>query len=1151
MVAQFHLENCDVALELIDVAFMEFAQNETNHEPQALMELHFHRAQIMSKQNRWIEAKMELETCLSFCKWAPTDKPVVWNAAAALATATAKCGDVFAGEKIIREAHAMAVTVHGAHGSCTLETQHFLVRFLFETFGATSAQRKDAEAIIIRTVEAKRLLFGAGHNSTIRSFQLMCEVLLQSSRQDLYETALLDLLSSCQSALGWLHIDTIDVLFRLAVLYDCQALVERAELLYIAGLCLLGCTSIDQAAVLLSKNQSALLELYRATAQMDKMAILRAVIIPQAGQSGEHIQHPIPFISRNFSVEILKESMYPQFVTQLFHDRVCDLKRALPTNHPACSLLRFSQATLARAIGHNDSARALFSSCVGFMGACWWYHPDCSFVVISLASVMIDALDFESAGALLKTASSRACERHPNVSIQIMLCAADMFVRARNTELAIQFLERAIALQSSHLGAVSSSTLSSQRLLADLHVASGALNKAESVLWDALESCQTSLGQSHESTIEWLEELSKLYVILNDMPKATFMALAALNTSTFVFGDMDVRTLAAMERYATTCRASGQLIMSRDLFERCLQLRIHIQGADAASTNATRATLAELQVLLLPQTQEQETATRAQEICEMEMDATQALRANDVHGALQILAACFGIAKDAFGSDSVRAARAAASYGFVLLHSKQFQKSREMLNDAVVVLQRDLGGDNKEVLVCKCAWARALLGAGDLKHAEEILIDCLDASERSLGLDDDFSVKILRQLGQLYSSNDAELQTARQLFQECFSHASAQLQDSIMNSSSERAKLEYFEILDDLVSVFVKLNDLESAKNVLQQANESHLKMYGRSHWCTLEAKSRLANVFVLMRSPQKALPLLEHVLYVRSTTLGSTSHATLCAAEDLAHAYEMLSQFDISEMLLRLSVIQRRESRQISPSEFVSSLLRLALILQKGGQFEAAVLCFLECLEERSRQPYSRDCVTVEIIAAENAGFCFMKMGLGQRARIMLSYCVRLLRMSNALPDADVKQHMRACLSNLGVVSASEGNLSDAEINFQACVLLNSSGQTTEDAVHSDFADAAWNLAVVYHKSGKFSQSESFFVKCIQAYEQCQDFVKASDAKYSLALLYRWAFCFLQFCGRSIRSHARRRRDMGQVKKAEEALLQVTTSCSLVQANV
>ncbi len=1149
MVAQFHLENCDVALELIDVAFMEFAQDETNHEPQALMELHFHRAQIMSKQNRWIEAKLELETCLSLCTWAPTDKPVVWDAAAALATATAKCGDVVAGEKIIREAHAMAVTVHGAHGSCTLETEHLLVRFLFETFGATSAQRKDAEAIIIRTVEAKRLLFGAGHNSTIRSFQLMCEVMFQSGRQDLYETALLDLLSSCQSALGWLHIDTIDVLFRLAVLYDCQALVERAELLYIVGLCLLGSTSSDQSAVLLSKNQSALLELYRATAQIDKIAILRAVIIPQAGHLGEHVQHPIPFISRNFSVEILKESMYPQFVTQLFHNRVCDLKRALPTNHPACSLLRFSQATLARAIGQKDSARALFSSCVGFMGACWWYHPDCSFVVISLASVMIDALDFESAGALLKTASSRACERHPQVSIQIMLCAADMFVRARSTELAIQFLERAVALQSLHLGAVSSSTLSSQHLLADLHVSSGAWNKAESVMWDALESCQTSLGHSHELTIEWLEELSKLYVILNDLPKATFMALAALNTSTFVFGDMDVRTLAAMERYATTCRASGQLILSRELFERCLQLRIHTQGADATSTNATRAALAELQVLLLPQTQEQETVTRAQEICEMEMDATQALRADDVHSALQILAACFGIAKDTFGSDSVRAARAAASYGFVLLHSKQFQKSQDTLNDAVVVLQRDLGGDNKEVLVCKCAWARALLGTGDLKHAEEILIDCLDACERTLGLDDSFSAKILRQLGQLYSSTDDKLQTARQLFQECFSHASAQLQYSMVNASSERANLEYFEVLDDLVSVFVKLNDLESAKIVLQQANESHLKLFGRSHWCTLEATSRLANVFVLMRSPQKALPLFEHVLYVRSTTLGSTSHATLCAAEDLAHAYEMMSQFDVAEMLLRLSVIQRREARQISPSEFVSSLLRLALILQKGGKFESAVLCFLECLEERSGQPYSRDCV--EIIAAENAGFCFMKMGLGQRARIMLSYCVQLLRMSNALTEAAVKQHMRVCLSNLGVVSASEGNLSEAEINFQACVLLNSSGQTAEDAVHSDFADAAWNLAVVYHKSGKFSQSESFFVKCIQAYEQSQDFAKASDAKYSLALLYRWVFCFLQFCGRSIRSHARLRRDMGQVKKAEEALLQVTTSCSLVQANL
>jgi tetratricopeptide (TPR) repeat protein len=540
----------------------------------------------------------------------------------------------------------------------------------------------------------------------------------------------------------------------------------------------------------------------------------------------------------------------------------------------------------------------------------------------------------------------------------------------------------------------------------------------------------------------------------------------------------------------------------------------------------------------------------------MEIDAIRALREDDVRSALQILAACFGIAKDTFGSDSVRAARAAASYGFVLLHSKQFQKSQSMLNDAVVVLQRDLGGENKEVLVCKSAWARALVGIGDLKHAEEIIIDCLDACERSLGLNDNFSVKILRQLGQLYSSTDVKLHTARELFQECFSHACAQLQCSMVNASPESTNSEYFEVLDDLVGVFVKLNDLESAQVVLQEANETLLKLYGRSHWSTLKAASRWANVLVLMGSPQKALPLFEHVLYVRSTTLGSASHATVCAAEDLAHAYEMLSQFDDAEMLLRLSVIQRRAARQFSPSEFVSSLLRLALIMQKGGKFECAVLCFLECLEERSRQPYSleersrqphsRDCV--EIIAAENAGFCFMKMGLGQRARIMLSYCVQLLRMPNVLTEAAVKQHMRVCLSNLGVVSASEGNLSEAEINFQACVLLNSSEQTAEDAVHIDFADAAWNLAVVYHKSGKVSQSESFFVKCIQAYEQSQDFAKASDAKYSLALLYRWVFAL---CERSMLSQAHFCRDMGQVKKAEEALLQVTRLCCLVQANL
>ena len=323
VVAQFHLENYDAALELIEVAFLEFAQVGASNEPQALMELHFQRAQIMMKQNRWMDAKIELETCLSFVDCAPTHLPLLWNATAALASATAKCGDIFTGEKIIRQAVVMAFTAHGTHGFCTLIIEHLLARFLFETFSETSAQRSDAEATIIRTVEAKRLFLGDDHSSTILSMQLMCEVLSQSDKYDSYETALLDLLSSCQIASGWLHIETINVLFQLAVLYDHLLQVERAELLFMVGICLLGCISCEQAALLASKNQTALLKLYRTTSQSDKLAVLCAEMRRQGCHSGE--QMPAPFISRNFSVEVLKESMYPQHLTQLFHQRMSDL----------------------------------------------------------------------------------------------------------------------------------------------------------------------------------------------------------------------------------------------------------------------------------------------------------------------------------------------------------------------------------------------------------------------------------------------------------------------------------------------------------------------------------------------------------------------------------------------------------------------------------------------------------------------------------------------------------------------------------------------------------------------------------------------------------------------------------------------------------
>ena len=133
---------------------------------------------------------------------------------------------------------------------------------------------------------------------------------------------------------------------------------------------------------------------------------------------------------------------------------------------------------------------------------------------------------------------------------------------------------------------------------------------------------------------------------------------------------------------------------------------------------------------------------------------------------------------------------------------------------------------------------------------------------------------------------------------------------------------------------------------------------------------------------------------------------------------------------------------------------------------------------------------------AAEHAGFCMMKIGLLHQARIMYGHCLQVLRSSSVA----VKGRL---LTNLGIVAALEGNLSDAEASFIACLSAHSSSITTEDAVHTEYVDAAWNLAILYQKQKKFSQAESLFLMCIQKHEQRKDTAKVMGAKHSLALLH------------------------------------------------
>ena len=1136
VMAHSQLGNYDVALQLINTAFLlledaQFQEGEAlQFDEFAVMELHLQRAHLMSLQNQWLEAKIELETCLKYkdldwllqqheaaaeatrtptansvadsgFKATPTVQ-VVLRAAAALAYATAKCGGIFAGETLFQKTQSVAVTAYGAHGVPTLDTQHSFVRFLYDIFGATSAQMIDAQAIIIRVVEAKWLLLGAHHSSTVLSMQLMCHILSESAQPALYESALLDVLSSSVAALGWLHIDTLHVSLQLARLHHKRHEVERAELLYSVGLCLLDALSGDDAAMLSYKTQQALLQLCAAAAQADKVAVLQALMRQQESHAdGE----TLPFLSRNFSADEPHNSRSSRVVTQLLHTCICDLKRALPGSHPAAPLVRLSEAILSRGLGQNDRARALFSSCMGDMGSSWWHHPDCSFVVISLASVMIAVGNFESSSALLTQTCAGASERDPRVSIDLMLSAADMFQRVNKMELVVQFLQQAIALQSLHLGPASSNTLSSQHLLADLHVSTGALHLAEGVMWDALESCEVALGQTHSLTIEWLEELAQLYVLLDNMPKAVLMADAAANASFIVFGESHGSTLAAFERLARLLRACGQLFRSRDIFEKCLRLRIHAHGEDAASTNVARTALVELQTLLLPLIKEQETEAAMQQICDMEVHASQSLRDDDVDGAIKTLGACFEVAKDTFGSDSTDAARAAASYGCVLLQVQEFRRAQELLQKAAVVLQRELGWWSKEGLVSVSALARACVGVGDVKTAEVLLIDCLDRCERALGLNDDFSMKIVLQLGKLYCMTDSKLHTARDLLQEYLSHTSHVHQHLNGGVFSESRDWELLDGLDNLVNVLVKLKDVQAAEHVLQKAMEIRIQLYGSSHLSTLEVASRLANFFVSTDDPQQAVPYLEHVLDARSKSLGSAAHASLCAAEELAAAHEALSQLGHAQLLLTLCLTQRRAVDGAANPDCMAGVMRLGLILQKAGKYEAALQCFLEYLDMESSDFvfYGFPAYT----AAESAGFCMMKMGHWERARIMFKACVQALCTSTDALEGAVKQRMFFCLNSLGFVAASEGNFEEAEMHFDACLSLGSPANATGDVSDLEFADAAWNFAVMCQSSGKFPKSESLLLQCVQVLERGNNCVaKALDAKHSLALLYRSA---------------------------------------------
>jgi tetratricopeptide (TPR) repeat protein len=1016
MAANFYLGNHDVVLELADEALLHHARVGDGGEPRALLELHCYRVSVMSLQNRLHEAKEALEHCSCSGNLSHATPLIFWSACCELAAATARCGDVSASRRLFAATLARAAEAHGTHGTPTLLTQHSYARFLWEFCEEECAQR-DAEALIIRTVEAKKLLLGANHNSTLLSMQLMCQVLGRPHAHPLHESAVLQLLSSSSLAAGWMHVDTIDALLQLAILYEKSFDYQRAELLYSVVLCLLNQNSGEQADFLKTRTQNAVLQLYKNTSQTENFAIFLAAMRHSEGLPHEHSN--MPFITRNFSVELLEQAQLPDVALRLLRSRVCDLKHVVSGSHPARPLVRLSEAILCGATGESDRARALFSSCLSDMGDCWWNHPDSFFIVASLSGIMIAQLDFESSSALLNHVCDRWGERTPQTAASMMLLAANALRNVNNTELAVQFLQNAIALQSLRWGAASSGALSSRRLLAGIHVASGALRMAEDVMWDALESCEACLGPSHAASIEWLEELSKLYSMMNLLPKASFMAEIALRSCLKTFGQFHMRTLDATEHHAQLLRSTGKLRQARDVFEHCLQMRVCVEGQEASSTQLTRSALFEVQQLLMPQLRQEAQSAAAQRMRDLEACAAQLLQADDFEGASHTLSTCFRIAEDAFGSDSLPAASAALSYGCLLLQSEQFETSQALLQQALVTLQQSLDSKCGAVLVALAALARAHVGLGDLKAAEGVFLDCLDRCERSLGFGHRFSAVITLQLGQLYCMIEDMWHTARELLQDSFAHACTILHQRDEHYSPQFMEYYVSESLESLLSVLLKLEDLESAEVVLQKAVDSKVRLYGATHSSTVEAASQLGQLYLLNGKPELSSQLLEHVLMVRVSKLGCSTLSTFFAAENLARAYVAASQCDLAELLLSLCATQWRRQSEFLPREFRSGQMLLALLLQQRGKFEAAFRCYLEFLEGEASSAVV--CGSAAVTAAENASVCMWNMGLSHGSSIMFEDCLRALKASSSVLEGADRQRKNFYLRNLGLATAFE----------------------------------------------------------------------------------------------------------------------------------
>jgi tetratricopeptide (TPR) repeat protein len=305
--------------------------------------------------------------------------------------------------------------------------------------------------------------------------------------------------------------------------------------------------------------------------------------------------------------------------------------------------------------------------------------------------------------------------------------------------------------------------------------------EAEPLFEEVVTAWRDQLGEEHSDTLAAMNNLAGARHRLGMLGEAEAMYRQVLEAHRRLHGNEDEGALLAMNNIALIKMNAGELVEAEQLFNRVLEVRLQNLGAEHTNTLHSKANLA---VLYNHQEKYDEAETLLREVLETQMTqlgdehrdtlSTQSNLVNllidkeELDEAETICRQLLDGRRRAYGEESPITLAAYNKLGRLLILREQFTEAQELLEEPVLIVQRDLPKHHRERILMHILCGKCLTEQSEFQLAEPHMLAYHEGMRDLEGADHPDTLKAVQDLIDFYENwgNQPKADMYRQMLSE-------------------------------------------------------------------------------------------------------------------------------------------------------------------------------------------------------------------------------------------------------------------------------------------------------------------------------------------------------------------------------------------------